>query len=88
MESGYYKKNTTIKHKKLNEVTIKTCDLEIIPNKLYWVSSRFPPKQTPNAFHFCVDDDLIYDSLFADFGPLDISKVHIFCKELDKLVND
>lgn len=30
----------------------------------------------------------MYEPFFADFGPLDLGKVHLFCKELEKLMND
>jgi cell division cycle 14 len=31
---------------------------------------------------------LVYEPFFADFGPLDLAKVHLFCKELEKLMAD
>jgi cell division cycle 14 len=60
--------------------------LEIIPNKLYWISSDTPPKSWSTAFYFNIDQDLVYEPYFADFGPLDIGKIHLFCKELDRLL--
>lgn len=62
--------------------------LEIIPNRLYWISDRVPPKSKSHAFYFCIDNDLVYEPFFADFGPLDLGKVHLFCKELEKLMAD
>ena len=62
--------------------------LEIIPGRLYWISDKNPPKSRNQAFYFCIDNDLVYEPYFADFGPLDLGKVHLFCKELEKLVND
>ncbi len=58
----------------------------MIPGRLFWISSRTPPKSHSHAFYFCIDDDLVYEPFFADFGPLDIGKVHLFCQELDKMI--
>jgi cell division cycle 14 len=55
---------------------------------LYWISDKNPPKSRTHAFYFCIDNDLVYEPFFADFGPLDLGKVHLFCKELEKLIND
>ena len=30
----------------------------------------------------------MYEPFFADFGPLDLAKVHRFCNELEKLLKD
>jgi cell division cycle 14 len=30
----------------------------------------------------------VYEPFAFDFGPLDLGKVHLFCKELEKLIND
>ena len=62
--------------------------VEIISNRLYWISDKSPPKSRQHAFYFCIDNDLVYEPFFADFGPLDLGKVHLFCKELEKLMND
>ena len=62
--------------------------IEIVKNKLYWISDKNPPKSQSSAYFFWVDDDLVYESFHKDFGPLDLAKVHRFWSELDKLVND
>ena len=62
--------------------------VEIIPGRLYWISDKNPPKSRQHAFYFCIDNDVVYEPFFADFGPLDLAKVHLFCKELEKLMAD
>jgi len=62
--------------------------IEIIPGRLYWISDKTPPKSKSQAFYFCIDNDLVYEPYNADFGPLDLGKVHLFCKELQKLVDN
>jgi len=63
-------------------------EVEIIPDKLYWLSSKAPPKNQSNSFFFNIDEDLVYEPFFADFGPLNMGKVCRFVVELDKLLKD
>lgn len=60
--------------------------VEVIPNKLYWISDNKPPKGITNAFYFCVDKDLRYIPFFSDFGPLNIAQAAKFVAELEKLL--
>ena len=61
--------------------------VEVIPQKLYWISDTRPPKGIQNAFYFCVDKDLRYIPFFSDFGPLNIAQVVKFVAELEKLLS-
>ena len=61
---------------------------EIIPDKLYWISDKNPPKNQSNSFFFNIDNDLVYEPFFADFGPLDLGKTYRFITELEKLLHD
>ena len=60
--------------------------VEIIPNRLFWLSGKNPPNDIKNAFYFCTDNDLIYKPFNSDFGPLDINKICLFCNELKNLL--
>jgi len=60
--------------------------LEIIKNKLYWISDATPPTNIHNAFFFNIDNDLTYMPFNKDFGPLNLSMTHRFCRELQKLL--
>lgn len=60
--------------------------IEIIKNKLYWVSDEAPPQNIHNAFFFNIDNDLTYMPFNKDFGPLNLSMTHRFCRELQKLL--
>lgn len=66
--------------------TSSTKTIEIIPDKLYWMSDISPPKGIHDAFYFCVDKDLNYIPFFSDFGPLNIAKIVKFATELEKLL--
>ena len=61
--------------------------VEIIENKLFWISDDAPPKsQSAKALYFCVDENLVYIPFYKDFGPLNLAYVHIFCSELNSIV--
>lgn len=60
----------------------------IIPEKLYWISDKNPPRNQSNAYFFCIDNDLVYEPFFADFGPLNMGMTYRFVTELEKLVSD
>jgi cell division cycle 14 len=61
---------------------------EIIPNKLYWLSDKNPPRNQPNSYYFCIDNELVYQPFCSDFGPLNIGMTYKFCIELEKLVKN
>jgi cell division cycle 14 len=55
---------------------------------LYWISDSSPPKcKTSQAFYFCIDDNLLYEPFFEDFGPLNMACMHKYCMEVDKIMN-
>lgn len=71
--------------------------IEIIKDKLFWVADSRPPQNIENAYFFNIDDvsnfafnllqDLTYSPFNKDFGPLNLSMVHRYCRELAKLLN-
>lgn len=68
--------------------SLESRSVEIIKDKLYWISDKNPPKNQPSAFFFNIDNDLVYEPFFADFGPLDFGKTYRFITELEKLIQD
>ena len=67
--------------------------VEIIENRLYWISDRFPPALKGNLHYFCVDNvifkqQLVYRPYASDFGPLDIGKIYRFCGELNSILRN
>jgi len=68
--------------------SLESKSVEIIKDKLYWISDKNPPKNQPSAFFFNIDNDLVYEPFFADFGPLDFGKTYRFITELEKLLQD
>jgi len=62
--------------------------VEIIKDKLYWVSDKKPPKEHAEDFFFNVDNQLVYNPINNDFGPLDLGKTYRFVTELQELLNN
>ena len=63
-----------------NQVEEIKCRRKIMP-LYYQDGSPFPLKKyfSFNNFRILIND-LCYEPFFADFGPLDLGKVHLFCK--------
>lgn len=62
--------------------------VEIIPDRLYWVTLHTPPRNTNKTFYFSVDTEMVYEPFLADFGPLKLSWFHIYCKRLEAKLAD
>ncbi|KAK5639278.1 hypothetical protein RI129_011770 [Pyrocoelia pectoralis] len=59
---------------------------EFIKKRFYFVSIRSgdKPKSTPCTHFFTVDNELVYDSFFNDFGPLNICMLYHYCTKVNK----
>ena len=57
---------------------VLVCASEYIPDRLYFVTLKtsIKPKSTANTHYFCVDDELVYENFYADFGPLNLSLLY------------
>merc|ERR1740123_416740 len=62
--------------------------IKIIPDRLYWVVLHSPPKSTLQSHYFSIDQQLVYEPFFADFGPLNLSMVYRYCKLLEAKLTD
>lgn len=67
--------------------------IEIIPNRLYWVNDKNPPRNRPASFFVCIDNvffiqELTYESFCKDFGPVNLSMTYKFCYQLEALLNE
>jgi hypothetical protein len=47
-------------------------------DRLYFVTLRTSakPKSTLNTHYFTIDDELVYENFYADFGPLNLSLLY------------
>ncbi|XP_069367202.1 dual specificity protein phosphatase CDC14AB-like isoform X1 [Paralichthys olivaceus] len=60
------------------------CASEFIKDRLYFAALRVKPKNTANTHYFSTDDDFIYESFYADFGPLNLAMLYRYCCKLNK----
>ena len=59
---------------------------EFIKDRLYFASIRAPPRRSTDYHFFCVDNELVYEPFFDDFGPVNLAMLYRFCCHLaDKL---
>ena len=61
--------------------------VEVVPNRLYWISDERPPEGLANSFYFSVDKELKYQPFFMDYGPFNIAQIMKFVKELHRLLS-
>jgi cell division cycle 14 len=69
-----------------DQTDVLVCASEYIPDRLYFVTLKTSvrPKSTPNTHYFTIDDELIYENFYADFGPLNLSMLARYCHKLNK----
>lgn len=59
---------------------------EIIKERLYFATARstVKPRSTALSHFFSVDDELVYESFYADFGPLNLAMLYRYSVKLNK----
>ncbi|KAM4623309.1 dual specificity protein phosphatase CDC14AB-like [Polymixia lowei] len=57
---------------------------ELIKDRLYFATLRVKPKNTTNIHYFSSDEEYIYESFYADFGPLNLAMLYRYCSKLNK----
>ncbi|XP_026169576.1 dual specificity protein phosphatase CDC14AB-like [Mastacembelus armatus] len=57
---------------------------EFIKDRLYFATLRVKPKNTANTHYFSTDEEFIYESFCADFGPLNLAMLYRYCCKLNK----
>lgn len=69
----------------LNNENIQSAS-EIIENRLYFVAFKkdFKPRGTSNTHYFSIDDELVYENFYNDFGPLNICMLYRYCLMLNE----
>ncbi|KYO20688.1 dual specificity protein phosphatase CDC14A isoform A [Alligator mississippiensis] len=56
-----------------------------LTDRLYFaILCQKPKSGAANTHHFCIDDELVYENFYADFGPLNLSMVYRYCSKLNK----
>lgn len=57
---------------------------EFVKDRLYFATLRTKPRSTAHTHYFCVDDELVYENFYADFGPLNLAQLYRYCCKLNK----
>lgn len=64
--------------------------IEFIPGRLYWTC--LPPNQGPKNSstyqYFSIDQELVYEPFFADFGPLNLACTYRYAKLVKAMLED
>eukprot|EP00062_Callorhinchus_milii_P014614 gi/632963982/ref/XP_007898178.1/ PREDICTED: dual specificity protein phosphatase CDC14B isoform X3 [Callorhinchus milii] len=55
-----------------------------VQDRLYFAILRQKPKNTANTHYFSIDDELVYENFYADFGPLNLAMIHRYCCKINK----
>ncbi|XP_077290095.1 cell division cycle protein 14 [Arctopsyche grandis] len=66
-----------------NDVIISST--EIIPDKLYFATleCNYKPKSTKNSKYFHIEDEIVYESFYLDYGPYHLCHLYFFCTKLN-----
>ncbi|XP_018056782.1 PREDICTED: dual specificity protein phosphatase CDC14B isoform X2 [Atta colombica] len=67
-----------------NEVL--ACAAEFIKDRLYFITLRtaMKPKSNPNTHYFSIDNELVYENFYSDFGPLNLAVLYRYCQKVNK----
>ncbi|XP_044741575.1 dual specificity protein phosphatase CDC14C-like [Chrysoperla carnea] len=74
------------KTKRMDSKDNLVCASEIIPDRLYFVTlaTNEKPKATGKSHYFNVDKEFVYESFYADFGPLNLAMLFNYCQKVNK----
>ncbi|KAM4706930.1 dual specificity protein phosphatase CDC14B isoform 2-T2 [Discoglossus pictus] len=57
-----------------------------INDHLYFAILCSKPKATTLTHYFSIDDELVYENFYADFGPLNLAMLYRYCCKLNKKI--
>jgi len=57
---------------------------EVLKDRLYFLSRHIKPVSTSTVHYFTTDDEFIYGSFYADFGPLNLAMLYRYCVKVNK----
>ncbi|XP_075684948.1 dual specificity protein phosphatase CDC14B isoform X3 [Rhinoderma darwinii] len=55
-----------------------------VTERLYFAILCGKPKTTPSTHYFSIDDELLYENFYSDFGPLNLAMLYKYCCKLNK----
>ncbi|XP_026691280.2 dual specificity protein phosphatase CDC14C-like isoform X2 [Ciona intestinalis] len=75
---------SSLRHSAVSDDSDLVSAAEIIRDQFYFATLRSKPKSTSHTHYFNVDDELIYENFYADFGPLNLAQLHRYCCKVNK----
>ncbi|KAF7458121.1 CDC14 phosphatase [Cryptosporidium felis] len=77
--------------KKINNIIQGS--LTLIEDKFYWslCTSSVPSSvqdKKGRSYYFSIDDELVYEPFFQDFGPLNLRCIYKYCRKVDSLLSN
>lgn len=60
----------------------------VVIDRLYFLCTRHFPRDTRLRHYFTIDDYLLYEPFYADFGPLHLACLYRFCLLLKDKMED
>lgn len=64
--------------------------IEIVKNRLYFGvttdHNSISIRNTPSAYYFSIDEELLYVNYYYDFGPLNISCLYKYCTKINNFL--
>ncbi|KAM4810282.1 dual specificity protein phosphatase CDC14B isoform 2-T2 [Rhinophrynus dorsalis] len=60
--------------------------VEISKDRLYFAIVSCRPKSSSSTHYFSIDDELIYENFYADFGPLNLAMLYKYCNKLNRKI--
>ncbi|KAI6656698.1 Dual specificity protein phosphatase CDC14A isoform X2 [Oopsacas minuta] len=61
---------------------------ECIKDRLYFASLRARPNNNRTYHFFSIDDELVYEPFYADFGPFNLAMVYKYCMKIQQKLNN
>ncbi|KAM7023783.1 dual specificity protein phosphatase CDC14B isoform 2-T2 [Acridotheres tristis] len=71
------------RRRQLPPAGLETC-LRIADRLYFAILYQKPKSGAANTHYFCIDDELVYENFYADFGPLNLAMVYRYCCKLNK----
>ncbi|XP_054895126.1 dual specificity protein phosphatase CDC14B isoform X3 [Poeciliopsis prolifica] len=70
--------------RKMTSDDVSSRCVEFIKDQLYFAILHQKIKSTADRHFFCIDEELVYENFYADFGPLNLAMFYRFCCKLTK----
>ncbi|CAG5037641.1 unnamed protein product [Parnassius apollo] len=70
----------------MDESDVIVSSTEIIKDRLYFATLKtgYKPKPTRNSKYFHIEDEIIYENFYFDFGPYHLCHLYQFCNKLNE----